>query len=159
MNIKKQKSFVLIEMVFYAALIGFLSFAIFSTLNIAKRERVNAVAFSEVNYQGIMISSFISKKIKGADNVVIEGNDKLRIYPYENSEPITLSFIDNGLEIKDTNGSERINNKKVSISYFFVKDRSVVENENSISFSFVASYSNELGYKYSKKFYGSASTK
>jgi len=156
---KKQKGFVLIEMVFYVALIGFLSYAIFSTLNIAKRERINAVAFSEVNYQGIMISNLISKKIKEASNVVIEGNDKLVVYSYKNSKPIALSFLDGGIEIEDGSNRERINNQKVLISSFSIKDRSVVENQNSISFSFAVSYSNESGYKYSKKFYGSASTK
>ncbi|MFA6252089.1 MAG: type II secretion system protein [Candidatus Paceibacterota bacterium] len=156
---KKQKGFVLIEIVFYAALIGFLSYAIFSTLNIAKRERINAVAFSEVNYQGIMISNLISKKIKEADNVVIEGNDKLLIYPYKNSKPISLSFLNGGIEVNDGDKSEKINNQKVSISSFSIKDKSVVENQNSISFSFTVSYGNESAYKYSKKFYGSANTK
>jgi len=158
---KSKNGFTLIEMLFYLALISFLSFAVFSVLNIVNKERINSLSFSEVNYQGILISNLIAREVRGAKSAVIEGGNKLIIYK-DQQEPVIVTFSGGDVLFEEKDKDiEKLNNFKVAISSFMLEDSTVSDESNSISLSFIVSYNNKLDvsdYNYSKKFYVSAST-
>ncbi|MCK9578130.1 hypothetical protein M0R01_01380 [bacterium] len=157
MKNRKEKSFTMIEIIFYIAMLSFFSFAIFSVLNIVNQERINSIAFSEVNYQGFLISEFISREIKTAKRAFVEG-DNIIISKDDDLGLTKILFSKTGVDVIDEGGVYRLNNDNILISDFLIADNS----SGSISFSIVVSFNKELKnskYNYSKKFYGSATVR
>lgn len=158
---KKKNGFTLIEVIFYIAMLSFLSFAVFSVLDIINREQINSYAFSEVNYQGLLVSRLISKEIKEAKSVVAD-EDSIIIKKNDGDDSLKIFFSGGEINVIRNNKLERLSNDKVVMSNLFFTDSSATDSQNCISFSFVISYNNgpdNSNYKYSRKFYGTASTR
>jgi hypothetical protein len=112
----------------------------------------------------MLISRRLAQEIRNAKSIDLDNYGELMLQSYSlEKNPTVFSVSDETFFIQEGSQEKiRLNNSKVSVTSFQVKDNSASEKYESIRFSFVISYSNKLGlpdYNYSKSFYGTASTR
>ncbi|MDD5639505.1 MAG: hypothetical protein PHR47_01715 [Candidatus Pacebacteria bacterium] len=161
---EKKQGFILIEIVFYIAIMVILVFVSFLVLDtIGQSESKNRI-ISEVEYQGLIYTNLISQKIRNSVAVDYLTNDSLVLRvanPIEN--PIVFTFSEGNIYLKEGSQEKiKLNNSKVSIVPIFLKNNSVLSEYDSIRLTLKVFYNHgegKLGSDYSKIFYVTASTR
>lgn len=152
----------LIETMFYLSLFIVMFSILFTSLNIFYSNKIKNKTILEVEQQGFIASTIISQEIRNAQSInspsVGGTSDALSLEHFDAlKNPLIISLVSNQININEGGESNYLNSSLVNISNLSFTNNSIVDGNQSISFSFDVDYnsdSNRQEYKYSKSFFG-----
>lgn len=162
----KKKGFTLIELIFYIGLFSVFFVSLFLVLNIFYENKNKNSVTIEVEQQGLFISQIISQEIRNSQSIIspIIGNNSssLSLQSFNVLRSPIIFYLDAGTVMLSEDGNiiDNLNSDRVIISDLNFINNSIIDDIQSINFSFTVSYKNNSGkkqYEYNKDFFGSVS--
>jgi type II secretory pathway pseudopilin PulG len=162
----KKKGFTLIELIFYIGLFSVFFVSLFLVLNIFYENKNKNSVTIEVEQQGLFISQIISQEIRNSQSIIspIIGNNSssLSLQSFNVLRSPIIFYLDAGTVMLSEDGDiiDNLNSDRVIISDLNFINNSIIDDIQSINFSFTVSYKNNSGkkqYEYNKDFFGSVS--
>ena len=157
---KKKKAFTLTETILYMSLFVAIFAALFASLNIFYSNKIKNRTILEVEQQGQIISMLIGQEIRNAQSIIspvagVSANTLILEHLDILKSPLSFYLLNNKLMIDENGSSFNLSNSNVVVGNLIFENNSVINEAQSISFSFDISYDSNVSrneYKYNKSF-------